>query len=290
MRAEPTPEELAAFEIVKRQLNVDVDVSREQQAPNQVDAILHYRTGDRLPAALEVTSLRNQATVQLERALSDRRHRLHVPGLQCWWTVDIPPTVRVKALEKHLPNALKTFETQGNLTPGVIFPYPAPESPDMLWYVSNRVSAHGFTNVDTDNAEGIRAPGTVLITLKPVAGWLPGPEIIPEWISHELRSSNLMQGKLGKLQRSGCAEQHLFLWVDYDGVPMEFFNVLDSGCVPSNPPEIAPITHLWLFPRTNFSSSLLFWENGGGWRRVGVDLQSALATDRPAEATTTSDA
>lgn len=151
MRPKPKPEELAAFEIIKRQLDVDVDVSREQQAPNQVDAILHYQADDRPPAALEVTALRNQATVQLERALSDRRHRLHVPGLQCWWAVDIPPTVHVKALEKHLPSVLRTFEARGELSPGMACPYPTPELPDMRWYAANRVSAHGFTNVDTDN-------------------------------------------------------------------------------------------------------------------------------------------
>jgi hypothetical protein len=289
MRAEPTAEERAAFEIVKRELDVDVDVSREQQAPNQVDAILHHQAGDRPPAALEVSALRNRATVQLERALSDRRHRVHVPGLQCWWAVDIPPTVHLKALERHIPSVLRTFEARGNLSPGMIFPYLTPESPDMRWYAANRVSAHGFANVDPDNAEGVRAPGTVVITLKPVAGWSPSVEIIPEWISGELHSSKLLQTKLGKLQRSGCAEQHLFLWVDYDGVPVEFFNVLDSGSVPSDPADLASITHLWLFPRTNFSSSFLLWAVDG-WRRVPVDLRPPLANDTLGSTnTTTSD-
>lgn len=289
MRPEPTPEELAAFEIIKRELDVEVDTSREQEAPGQVDAILHYRADDRPPAALEVSALRNQATVQIEKALSDRRHRVHVPGLQCWWSVDIPPTVHLKALERHLPSVLRMFETRGNLSPGMIFPYPPPESPDVRWYATNRVSAHGFTNVDTDNPDGIRAPGTAVITLKPVAGWSPGPEVIPEWISGELNSSNLLQSKLGKLQRSGCAEQHLFLWVDYDGVPIEFFNVLDSNSVPASPPDLDSITHLWLFPRTNFSSSYLLWASESGWRRVGIDLRPASATDTALATTTQPD-
>lgn len=269
---EPTSTELAAFEIVRRELDVDIDPTPEQRAENQVDAILTYRTDQRPDAALEVSALRDEARAEIWRALSDRDHKLHIPGLRWWWLVNISPRVRIKDLDKWLPNLLRQFEADGQAQPKVHRFGPVALPPDLQWYVKNRISAHGHENVDAEAPGGFRAPGTVVITLTPVASWVPEADLIPEWVSDHLLSSTLLQNKLAKLQRSGCVEQHLFLWVDIGGVPMEFTNILTSRAVPSAAPDLSTITHLWLFPSTPFSSSYLLWTKSDGWRRILVNL------------------
>jgi hypothetical protein len=104
-----------------------------------------------------------------------------------------------------------------------------------------------------------------------IGGFSGSAEDIPPWISNELKSSTLLQSKLAKLQRSGFDEQHLFLFVEMSGAPFSVYDNLSSeAAIPAATPELATITHPWLFPIPGFGSYLT-WQQGG-WRRLATPL------------------
>ena len=264
----PTPEEKLAFKIVADELGVTMDLTRELEAPNQVDAVLTTAEGTAF-AALEVTTLCDQATAESERLLSRDRHRWHFPGLRWWWSVEMPASVRLNEAKKHLPVALRLFEEQGITHPQPNPFGPPPSVPATKWYVDNHVSAHGFINVATDGSSRMREPGSVMVTSPAVGGFSGNVDEISLWISTELKSSPLLRSKLAKLQRSGFDEQHLFLFVDPSGAPYSVFdNLAGELGVPTATPELETITHLWLFPAYSFSRALLTWERDRWCRRA----------------------
>lgn len=264
-RSGPTPEERLAFKIVERELGVALDLTRELKAPNQVDAILTTAEGSGF-AALEVTALRDPETAESERLLSRDKHRWHFPGLRWWWSVEMPAGVRLNEAKQQLPIALRLFEEHGIKRPAPNPFGPPPSEPAIKWYVDNRVSAHGFTDVATDGSSRAREPGSVMVTPPGIGGLSGSMDEIPPWVSNELKTSPLLQSKLAKLQRSGFDEQHLFLFVDMSGAPFSVYNNLASEpAVPTAVPALETITHLWLFPMPSFGS-LLTWERAG-WRR-----------------------
>ena len=263
----PTPEEQVAFKIVERELGVSLDLSRELEAPNQVDAVLMTPEGASF-AALEATTLCDKQAAESGRLLSRDKHRWHFPGLRWWWSVEMPVSVRLKEAKQQLPVALRLFEEHGISRPAPSPFGPPPTVPAIKWYVDNRISAHGFTSVATDGSSRVREPGSVIVTPPGVGGFSGSVDEIPAWISGELKSSTLLQSKLAKLQRSGFDEQHLFLFVDMSGAPFSVYNNLASEpAVPTAVPELETITHLWLFPMPSFGS-FLTWERAGWRRRV----------------------
>jgi len=262
----PTPEEQLAFRIVERELGVALDLSRELEAPNQVDAVLLGSDG-RPFAALEVTAIRDPQSAESERLLSRDRHRWYFPGLRWWWTVEMPAKARHKEAKKILPIALRFFEDNGIMHPGPD-PFGSTSSlPAIRWCMNNHVSVHGFDNVATDGSSRLREPGSVIVLPPGVGGVSGNVNEISSWITDELRSSKLLQSKHAKLQRSGFEEQHLFLFVDMSGAPFSVYDDLASESdVPTTAPELDSITHLWLFPTPNFST-FLSW-NQDGWKRL----------------------
>lgn len=264
-RSGPTAEERLAFKIVEHELGVTLDPTRELKAPNQVDAILTTAEGSGF-AALEVTALRDPETAESERLLSRDNHRWQFLGLRWWWSVEMPAGVRLDEAKQQLPVALRLFEELDIRHPQPNPFGPLPSELAIRWYVENRVSAHGFTNVATDGSSRVREPGSVVVTPPGVGGFSGSMDEIPPWVSNELKTSSLLQSKLAKLQRSGFDEQHLFLFVDMSGVPFSVYNNLASEpAVPTAVPELETITHLWMFPMPSFGS-FLTWERAG-WRR-----------------------
>lgn len=278
MRTNPTPEEELAFGIVRRELGVVLDTTREHVAPNQVDAVLKSSVDGIAFAGLEVTTLCDAQEIEAGRLLSKDRHRWHFAELRWWWTVSMPGGVRLDKARKQLPAALRLFEQNGisHPTPN---PYgPQPTEPALRWFVENEVWAQGFTNVVTNDSNHVRAPGSVMITGPAIGGFTGNLNEIPPWISIELRSSPLLRSKLDKLQRSGFEEQHLFLFVDISGAPFSVVDPLASDLtVPTLAPDLDTITHLWLFPTYPFSQTVLTWQLRE-WRRVSI---SSPATAPP---------
>lgn len=264
-RSGPTPEEQLAFKVVERELDVTLDLTRELEAPNQVDAVLMTAEGSGF-AALEVTALRDPVTAESERLLGRDKHRWHFPGLRWWWSVEMPASVRLNEAKQQLPVALRLFEEHGITRPRPNPFGPQPSEPAIKWYVDNRISAHGFTSVATDGSSRVREPGSVMVTPPGVGGFSRSMDEITPWVSNELKTSSLLQSKLAKLQRSGLDEQHLLLFVGTSGAPFSVYNNLASEpAVPTAVPELETITHLWLFPMPSFGS-FLTWERAG-WRR-----------------------
>lgn len=270
----PTSEEQLAFKVVEHELGVTLDLTRELKAPNQVDAVLVNPEGIAF-AALEVTTLCDRETAESARLLSKDKHRWHFTGLRWWWSVEMPASVRLNEAKKQLPVALRLFEEHDIKQPRPNPFGPPPSEPAIKWYVDNRISAHGFTNVATDGSSRVREPGSVMVVPPAVGGFSGDMDEISQWISNELRSSTLLRSKLAKLQRSGFDEQHLFLFVDMSGAPFSVYNHLTSLAVPTVAPELETITHLWLFPSYPFSRTILTW-SGEGWRRCAIPKQVSV--------------
>lgn len=269
MRKDPTPEERLAFRIVGDELGAVVDATREQTAPNQVDGVLKTTDGADF-AALEVTIVCDERAVEAHQLLSRHRNRWHFHGLQWSWIVSLPSRVRLDKAKQQLPVALRLLEEAGILRAEPNAGGPRSDEPAMRWFVDNHVEAFGFANVVTDTPGHVREPGTVTVTRPAIGGCTGNMDVIPPWISGELKSSTRLQSKVSKLQQSGFDEQHLFLFVDYSGSPFPVVDVLASELdVPTVAPDLGSITHLWLFPMIPFSGTLLVWMRDE-WRRLSI--------------------
>ncbi len=77
-----------------------------------------------------------------------------------------------------------------------------------------------------------------------------------------------IQEHFQKLARTNTPEQHLFIPLHNTALPVEISSALMfSTALPTAPPPIPThITHLWLAPE--YSSRILLWSRGQGWRNV----------------------
>lgn len=274
MRPEPKPEERQAFALVASELGLaSVDHSLEQTAPGQVDALLIYPSGQQ--AALEVSIVCDEQAVKLASILGKRKFRWQVNDSRLWWSVTLDPGTNVKEFGKYLPEALKLHEQHGILAFDDMFsPNIVDSSPALQWFEKHQVSVVGFTNVTDEENYPLRHPGTVNVTPGGRGGVIGSANIVPKWLSDRATTAGTqVWNKLAKLARSGYAEQHLFLFVDYSADTFEFAWVVgDDEEIPTEPPNLGHATDLWLVAMS--SSSYLRWSRARGWTRQTLPTQA----------------
>lgn len=280
MRAEPTQEELFAFELVRSVLDVEVDGSGETREPGHVDAVLNYRSGDQ--AAMEVTILCDRDAVQLWKLLAKNDFRWTVDGSALWWNVAVDSKVRLKELNTHLPELIRLHEQYGVTGPDWKFPMDAvDQSPALQWMEQQRIEVWGHDNVsDAPKAVG-RRPGTVTVLPKGDGGAVgDDADIVPTWLSEQAAKDPQVRSKIDKLQASGYDEQHLFLVVDLSVASFSFvYAVSATDAVPTASPVLGSVTHLWLVPTHMFGNTYLTWDAKSGWARRSLPQPLELTED-----------
>ena len=96
----------------------------------------------------------------------------------------------------------------------------------------------------------------------------PQGTTVPEWVGQFLRDPR-QEDVLGKLQRSGAAECHAFIFVVLGGAtwPVEYYFTFTGGLdqLPTEAPDLPqPVTGVWIVGQ--FGQRGLRW-NGSAWRR-----------------------
>ena len=268
MRTEPTSEELFAFELVRSVLGVDVDGSGETREAGHVDAVLTYGNSDQ--AAMEVTILCDKQTMQLWKLLEQNDFRWLVDGSALWWQASLGPKVRVNDFTKHLPEIIRLHEEHGVTGPHTRSSrHIIEQSPALQWFEQQDMQIWGHSNVsDAPNAIG-RRPGTVNVMPRGDGGAVgDDADIVPRWLSEHAVLDPQVRSKIDKLGASGHDEQHLFLVVDLSVASFSFmYAVAATGAIPTSPPELGAVTHVWLVPTHAFDNTYLLWNASSGWER-----------------------
>lgn len=213
-----------------------------------------HRAG-RAPAALEVTSVRDEDRVRTQSKLERNRHKL--PAEKCaWsWRVEVDPTARMGDVEANIDAYLADLEDEGLqrfLTPS----RPVELSPGSDLQDLSVVSAHALPEVQ---------PPTIYIHVH-----RPGTYVSADVVHDSLRAP--IEDNAEKLSETGAPERHLFVWLDPEessGTAMPFASL--QKVEPDLPREI---THIWVAaPDLHRSdrTSCLVWKAGQGerWSSLG---------------------
>ncbi len=249
-------EETLAFELVARVLGIAVESHDDGSEPGMVDALIQY--GDGEVGALEVTTLADQATMQLEGELGDGTYT--VAGASLAWHVRIPTGVSLREFRKRLDQVVHECESAGHTNvEGLRWS----GSDDARWFVESRIDLQGFPTS--------AHPGAVHAIARGGGGGAIDHELtkLVPWLHDEFENEPFA-GHIAKLERTGLRERHLFAHV-HDSTPllpedlmlsMTFNETLPVA--PLDPP--GGLTCLWLVPK--FTSSALVWHAYKGWLRV----------------------
>jgi len=256
---EPRPRERVAFEVVRRTLGTDVehrdDGSNERQG--EVDAHIIAADGER--AALEVTVVGDQASLEVEQVLV-RPGGWTDPHLRWRWDVRPGPRTRYADFAMSVTTLAAACELAGITDPEALVPSSETERRALEWYRASDCPMFGNSQTS--------APGTVDV-LPPSSGGAVDEELngLDAWLVITLASGHIAR-RIDKLNRSGLRERHLFLILHESGVPFPiFYGLAFKTRVPREPPSLPDgVTHLWLFTGWRDGGVLRF-EPAGGWLR-----------------------
>lgn len=208
------------------------------------------------PAALEVTSVRDEDRVRTQSKLQRNRHKLSAEKCEWTWRVEVDPEVVMSTVEANIDSYLAELEAGGiqrfpvNRRPPELSP-----GSDLLLDLSV-VSAHAAPEVQ---------PPTIYIHV-----YRPGTWVSANVVYDALRAP--IEDNAEKLSETDAPERHLFVWLDPEessGTVMPF----------TSPQEVEPdlprgVTHIWVAApdfRREDRASYLVWRAGQGepWSSLG---------------------
>jgi hypothetical protein len=245
-------DELFARRCVEGVLRVQVDRWDAPGRDGAVDCLIRYP--GREPAALEITTLTDQATRELVTLLSKP---LPVePKLYAWRVTPYPGT-SMKELRRHVPRLIELCEAAGVTDPDNLDP--VENDPAMQWFDAAPVEIAGYPTNGQPSVQLLRPPisGATKDSLSALAQAL-GPAC----------EKPLVVGKIDKLKASKLEECHLFLFVDDSGLPFGPYYALaiDQG-IPLVVPDVpADVSDVWMASGYQLGG-VLRWCRESGWSR-----------------------
>ncbi|MFE6182886.1 hypothetical protein ACFQ6U_00335 [Streptomyces sp. NPDC056465] len=241
--------------------DVDVRLHDDGSRPGMHDFDL-VREGRKF-AAVEVTAAADAVSLELWKLINggDRWVREELAG---GWMVALEPTARAKRLRSELPKLLARLEAMG-----------IPQLSEAHGPTEDLVEqAERFGVVSAYQSPSTEFPGSIYCTIslpqQRSGGWVPETgDAFAHWVGDWLTAPN-QADNLGKLQRSGADERHLFLLLP--GFTTAPFEALDPLMRPNGPlPTVTPhlpeeITHLWAMSSWNAGDGF-HWSPTLGWTR-----------------------
>lgn len=176
------------------------------------------------------------------------------------WTVEIPPTARVKVVKQGLAQFLTKLERRQifDITRDHWLPHSEP-------LLCQEMDNLGITHASCYEMPGI---GRVYLTMPGAGGFVDDKGAkLSEWLGDFLRGSR-QADVLSKLQRSGAKNCHAVVIAAFVGVPWEVESYLTGSFdeVPVDPPNLPiPVTEAWIV--SGFGAKGLHW-NGNAWSIV----------------------
>ena len=251
------PEELAAFEVMRRVRGLEVVPAVDGSAPRMVDGT-YTDPRDGAPGADEVTTAATTDGMRLERMLLEPRH---IPGASWAWLLTDCEELHPRDYQRHVEPLALLCEGHGVTDPAEL---PAcVDSPALRWYRANGVRLRGTSDT--------RTPGALHGAPAVVGGFVsPSLGALPAWLATTLRESEVLRSHVEKLERHPADHRHLFLRLHDSGVPGNLSVSMHpepgrEGELPDSEPLVSPgIEAVWVCPRFR-GERLMLWERGAGW-------------------------
>jgi hypothetical protein len=215
-------------------------------------------------AAIEVTSEVDLRRRRLEAAAEESLPAFTVPGSASLWMVALAAHAKVKKLRREdLHRLVHDLEAAGRERVLDIGDYRDP--------FVGRLAALGIESIYAVKAKP-GSEGMVLVRAGTYfgRGW-DGPTT-DQWLGDVL-VSNRGRNKVGKLARATAAERHLVIVLDAFsqagmGISLALSARHERAAVKYGLPSLAPpapLTHLWLLPRSSGTHGNLRWQRHRGW-------------------------
>lgn len=252
-RPEFTDDELLAFEIVARNLDVKFEPYDRDGRQGAVDAILRYPDGRM--AALEVSSVGSSGEAEICNVLAKKENAQRRPrGLKRSWWVQVPRDFKPRNLPR-IDGAVRRCEMYGSPT------FMAAIADDL---VRELVVAGVQGKIMTAPSH----PPVVQVEPEYLGGFTSnGGRDLPAEFNAMLRDST-MRRKIDKLAASGHSERHLFLHVRPSAFSFPVYDTLAwGGPLPDEPPTLpAGLDQVWLISLK--AGGVVRAVAGHGWRRT----------------------
>ncbi len=136
MTKPPRPEEMFAFEVLRRVLGATFEAFDDNSAPRQTDGLFVLSDGTR--GAVEVTTIADRDALEFDGLT---RGPWKVDGSEWRWTVRAPPGLRLSDLRPCVANAVTACEAAGVRT---LDDYPHGRDPYVAKLRSFGVHMDGF--------------------------------------------------------------------------------------------------------------------------------------------------
>jgi hypothetical protein len=245
------PEEELARHVVTTVLDVPVKRFEDGTAPRQVDALIHYPSGD---AALEVVADHDPDYNAQQDALHRMSDRIEVSGLRKSWMALLNRKASINRVKAALPQLL--LDLQDN-------PPPTGQPSDINPSELDRLGVTKVWPIETSAVSG-----RVYLVPQAWGGFAGTEHTVGEWVTKVLRHNGDVPRKLA--DHPNVKERHAFIWATPTS-DMEVQIQLEPG--DDHPfPVTAPtlpkgVTHIWVAGGF-FSQGALAWFPERGWWRT----------------------
>jgi len=161
------------------------------------------------------------------------------------WIVEISPAARIKTLKQSVEPILQELEERGI--------YNLLVDHHLKWHDASLFER--LSSLHVNHAVCYEMPGTgkVELGLPGIGGTVDDyGGAVPDWISSLLRDPKY-QDVLHKLERSGAAEKHAFVFVGFGGAPWEVEGYLMGEMIqpPTQRPNLPfPVIGVWIVAET----------------------------------------
>lgn len=194
-------------------------------------------------------------------------------SLQGNWSVAITAEARISVLERHIEQLLQALEARG--LDSVRVDYRLRRHDEALFKECQHL---GITAAGCYCRSGT---GKVYFSMPGKGGTVDAYGLaVPAWIGTFLRYP-ARRDVLEKLRRSGAPERHVFVIVDFGGVPwpVESYLINPLKYVPDQAPALPPpVTHIWLV--STLGRHGLYW-NGTAWQRFEAQDEAIDGAGHP---------
>ncbi|HKY54314.1 MAG TPA: hypothetical protein VJM08_08420 [Anaerolineales bacterium] len=161
------------------------------------------------------------------------------------WIVEVSTKARLKTFKQNIESVLQELERRGI--------YNVLVDHHLKWRDTDLFAR--LSSLDINHAFCYEMPGSgkVELGLPGIGGAVDEQgAAVPDWISGLLREPRY-RDVLDKLERSGAAENHAFVFVGFAGAPWEVAGYLmgDMNQAPTQPPALpSPIKGVWIISQT----------------------------------------
>lgn len=208
-----------------------------------MDALLHYPDGR--TAALEVTSAAAPGRRQLFSLVGSKYRTMRLPG-EWYWAVTVDDPKDLPALEERATRLILKCESLGEAHPEDIM-WNRRDDPDFAWLERSSVTLSGYPSISRVAEDGRELPAYV-------TQGAPAAFVDEELTGLNAAVASILElpavrRRLTKLNSSGHAERHLYIWADMSALPVSVALALvaSDANVPSEPLRLpAGLTMLWL--------------------------------------------